>query len=222
MFTVITSQFTRPLKKITKEEAIHLITTENPFISGDYHLLKETNKKHSDRHFEQYYKQTQNNIQMHNRCVGENDLWLCVGDISESELHKAEDIAALYNMIKSLHGRKILIIGNNDNFDDEFYYKCGFEYVSRSYIATPQYIFSHEPQNMAELKVSSDVLNLHGHLHGAGSYRNMDWKQHIDVFHGKHDGSVLQFSQYLDNYRNGMYRDYYSTYATFATDNVRV
>lgn len=222
MFTVITSQIKSAPKTISKDEAIHLIRTMDPIVAGDYHLLKETNKLHSQATYDTYRKQTLDTIEMHNSHVSKDDLVVFVGDISEMELSDPKHIAELYRMIHSLNGRKILIVGNNDNFDDAFYHKCGFEYVERKYIAYDNLIFSHIPLNLEDMKCNSDVVNIHGHIHGSKAYRNMNWKNHIDVYHKVHDNKPLRVSEYLKNFKDGKYNDYFTTHATFATDDNQV
>lgn len=223
MFTVITSQLKTSPKVMSKSEAYRVIQNEDPICSADYHLLKELNRVHSKEDYETFAKQTKDVIEMHNDTVKDTDWFLFLGDISEKEISKPEDIAKLYYLIKSLKGRKIMIRGNNENFDDVFYNKCGFEYVeTKKYIAFPTLIFSHEPLNLESMGLSSDVLNIHGHLHGSAEYRNMNWKNHADVWFKTTKSIPLRVSQYIELWMQGAYNDSISTYATFARDDIRV
>lgn len=225
MFTVITGQLVKDPVVYTKDQAIYAISKDlmNVFASSDYHMLKETNKLHNRDQFNNYQDKTNTIIQNHNQTVGKDDVFLCLGDISEAELKLPAHISKLFELASSLTGMKFLIVGNNDNLDDEFYYKCGFRHVFREPFTIGNYVFSHEPLNMPNLGYNSDYINIHGHIHMSKIYRNMDWKNHIDVCWNTevHDFRPQKISKYIDLYKSGAYNGK-TVYAPFLTDDNQV
>lgn len=153
----------------------------DPWISTDYHLLKELLHGGSEDNTER----TEKIIEMHNKVVKPNDEFLFLGDISESELfdNKKYVNSWIFEKLKEccnrLNGRKILLIGNNDTGPDEFYKECGFKEIYHDPIITDKFIFSHGPINTI-----SNKLNVHGHIHGNKRYWNIDFHNHIDAYYG--------------------------------------
>ena len=156
-------------------------TKIDPWISSDYHLLKELLHGGSKDNTER----TEKIIEMHNKLVKPDDEFLFLGDISESEFFDNKQYVnswifdKLKNCCKRLNGRKILLIGNNDTGSDEFYKECGFKEIYHDPIITDKFIFSHGPINTI-----SNKLNIHGHIHGNKHYWNIDFHNHIDAYYG--------------------------------------
>ena len=132
---------------------------------------------------------------MHNKIVKPNDVFLFLGDLSEEEFYEAGSDAIkqkLIDMCKRMNGRKIMIYGNNDITDIDFYHrKCGFIEVYKNPILTKKHGFSHGPID------TGDVMNVHGHIHGSKQYWGIDYHNHIDVYYGVW-GQPVKLS-YLDN-----------------------
>jgi calcineurin-like phosphoesterase family protein len=194
---------------ISEQEAVRIIEKTDIKISSDYHLLRCINKRHNAGMYGEETKNTEDRVAMHNRDVKKDEPFLFLGDISEEEIHKPEGIAELYGIIRSLNGNpKILVMGNNDNFDMDFYHKCGFQYVSDKPLVceTIKVIFSHEPIDMTQKGLHKNGwINVHGHIHEHRTYFNIPQEGHINVYFGIHDDKVLKLSQYRTLYEKGHY-----------------
>ena len=88
------------------------------FVTSDYHFrdwrngfLPENTKEEEMQH-----------IELWNSVVGKNDLVLYIGDFCDGGVGDLEELS------KKLNGRKILIKGNHDHLNDEWY-RCAFEDV---------------------------------------------------------------------------------------------
>lgn len=172
----------------------------NPWVSSDYHLLKELIKG-ADSNFEF----TKKIIEMHNSVVKPNDLFLFLGDLSESELFtqnmkKAQE--DLIGLCRLMHGKKIMITGNNDLCPDEFLKKCGFIEIYRDPVLLEKLCFSHGP-----IPCKPGIINIHGHIHGNKTYWINTYGDYIDAFYGLWGGPVkldfLTNKKTLQSYRNG-------------------
>lgn len=175
---------------VNQSSLISNIEKINPYISSDYHLLREILK--GDRND---LSRSEGIIEMHNKIVKPNDVFLFLGDLSEEEFYEAGSDAIkqkLIDMCKRMNGRKIMIYGNNDTTDIDFYHrKCGFIEVYKNPILTKKHGFSHGPID------TGDVMNVHGHIHGSKQYWGIDYHNHIDVYYGVW-GQPVKLS-YLDN-----------------------
>jgi calcineurin-like phosphoesterase family protein len=124
-----------------------------------------------------------------------------LGDIQEGELREGNDLIELSVCINKLHGKKIIVCGNNDTQRWDFYVKIGFIFVTRSPIVNEDYIFSHEPIDILSMGIKKDYLNIHGHIHSHLQYYNMDWHNHINAYWETFDGP-LRLSEYIRRYNN--------------------
>lgn len=159
-----------------------LIEKKDPWISSDYHLLREMIINGGKD-----FSMTESIIKMHNSVVKANDIFFFLGDLSESEYDNgiSEQLKEkLLNVCKSLNGKKVMITGNNDTLPDSFYKECGFLEIYRSPIFTEHHLFSHGPVP------TCGILNVHGHIHGTKSYWGMDYYNHFDVYHGLWGGPI--------------------------------
>jgi calcineurin-like phosphoesterase family protein len=174
----------------------------DPWVSADYHLLKELLKGHDTS-----LERSKELIKWHNSVVKPNDLFLFLGDLSESEFFDnphtdPEILKTIISYSNLLHGKKIMFIGNNDTAPLDFYRKCGFSEIYVDPIITKKYIFSHGP-----IKVINNALNVHGHIHGSKKYWEVDWHNHVDAYYGLWGKPVklsyLTSKKILDMYYNG-------------------
>lgn len=173
-----------PKKRISiiNDGIISLIEKKDPWISSDYHLLKEMIINGGKD-----FSMTESIVKMHNSVVKPNDIFFFLGDLSESEYDKGISKALkekLLNICKSLNGKKIMIIGNNDTLPDSFYKECGFLEIYHNPIFTEHHLFSHGPIP------TCGILNVHGHIHGTKSYWGMDFYNHFDVYHSLWGGPI--------------------------------
>ena len=163
----------------------------NPWISADYHLLKELTKGDTT------CERSEEIIKMHNKYVKPKDVFLFLGDISESEIFDQNNqkyISKLIEMCNRLNGIKIMIKGNNDTGRNEIYKKCGFVEIYDDPILLDKHVFSHGP-----IITYNNVINVHGHIHGSKNYWGVDPKDHIDVYYGLY-GRPMKLSE-LDKFK---------------------
>lgn len=176
-FEMITPSAAKTRISIVQNSLMFNIDKLNPMISADYHLLREVLK--GDRND---LSRSEGIINLHNKYVKPNDVFLFLGDISEEEFYEAGSDAIKRKLImlcKRLNGRKIMIYGNNDTADIDFYHnQCGFVEVYKNPILTKKHGFSHGPID------TGNVLDIHGHIHGSKQYWGIDYHNHIDVFFG--------------------------------------
>lgn len=143
------------------------------FLTTDWHLWKRIKKGSNECHERNDFKTVINN--MKNK-ITNNDLLINLGDLCDGEFKDKEKIK---EVIKTIPGKKILVIGNNDVFDKSFYKSCGFEYVINSFVWN-NVIFSHMPIK------NDNQINVHGHIHGYRKYW-VPYSNQIDVaaFNGR-------------------------------------
>lgn len=102
--------------------------------------------------------------------VSDNDYVVFLGDVFFTNSNNLE---MCRDMFRSFPGNKILIRGNHDRKDDQFYLDCGFLAVT-DYLIAGRYFFCHypcAPGNPAEAKYREifeksrcDTI-IHGHIH---------------------------------------------------------
>jgi calcineurin-like phosphoesterase family protein len=107
-----------------------------------------------------------------NHTVGHNDTILHLGDVATwyGDTTEAVDIIA------SLHGKKLLIMGNHDKLGASWYEDLGFEIIEPQTIKFPKVgtvRFSHYP----ETENLNWQVNLHGHIHNNGYPPDADPKK---------------------------------------------
>jgi calcineurin-like phosphoesterase family protein len=174
----------------------------NPWISADYHLLRDLTKGDTT------CSKSEEIIKMHNKYVKPKDVFLFLGDISESEIFDQKNkkyLDKLIEMCNRLNGIKIMIKGNNDTGRNDFYKKCGFVEIYDDPIILEKHIFSHGP-----IITYNNIINVHGHIHGSKNYWGVDPKDHIDVYYGVHGRpmklSELDTFKVMSEYQNGCKR----------------
>lgn len=109
-------------------------------------------------------------LNAYNRTVSPADLVIYMGDLADGECEKKKELA---EVLKSLPGTKILVRGNNDLFDDQYYLSNGFKYVTPKFVYQNM-LFSHMPAK------NNNRINIHGHLHNYKTYW-MPFTNQIDV-----------------------------------------
>jgi calcineurin-like phosphoesterase family protein len=94
--------------------------------------------------------------------VGPEDLIYHLGDV----IFKRQGTLGL--ILASLPGRKIMIRGNHDMNNSDWYVRKGFESVWKYFITDDGIVLSHEPVNIEELEIKHGCdlkYNVHGHFH---------------------------------------------------------
>ena len=184
---------------VDNTKLVYKVDKLNPYVSADYHLLKEYIKS-KDENFEF----TKRILLMHNEVVKPTDLFLFLGDLSESEIF-TQNMTKIQNDLIELchlmHGKKIIITGNNDVCTDEFLKKCGFIEIYRDPVLLKTMCFSHGP-----IITKPGIINIHGHIHGNKEYW-VDCEDHIDAYYGLWGQPVklnfLTNEKTIKEYQNG-------------------
>ena len=100
------------MDRMVKYDLEHTFVTSDHHFGGAKHgIIHESTEEEDARH-----------VELWNGIVGKDDLVLYVGDFCDGVI---ADLEALH---EKLNGRKILIKGNHDQLDDEWY-RCMFEDV---------------------------------------------------------------------------------------------
>ena len=130
------------------------------FIIADLHFGHANIIKYEKRPFANVEEMDERLITLWNSTVGKEDLVYVLGDFTLSR--KKETIK---NLVSSLHGRKILIMGNHDTRKPKDYVECGFEVATRKpLMVEPGVILMHEPFFDTSF-VASSYLFFFGHVH---------------------------------------------------------
>ena len=132
------------------------------FAIADLHFGHANIIKYCNRPFEDTNEMDRVLIKNWNETVSNNDTVLVLGDVG---FGSKEYIASL---IKQLNGKKILIMGNHDNWSEQTYRDMGFHTVSRFPILWNDfYLLSHAPLILSE---TTPYFNLYGHVHNDSRY----------------------------------------------------
>lgn len=114
-----------------------------------------------------------------NRVVEKQDMVFHLGDVAVSRTLDLESV------IKRLHGRKILCLGNHDRRPPEWYLSIGFAFACTHFV-WDGICFSHRP--VTPLPTGS-WLNVHGHFHG-DDHRLHEYAD--DAYYHEHRDRYLQ------------------------------
>lgn len=134
------------------------------YVISDTHFGHENIIRYCNRPFSSVEEMDKTLIKNWNQTVSNKDIVLHLGDVG---LCKKDYLAEI---ISKLNGKKILIKGNHDNFNDQFYRDAGFSYVSQYPILYKEfYLLSHEPVIMMQ---NDCRFNCYGHVHNDPVYQN--------------------------------------------------
>ena len=132
------------------------------FIISDTHFGHEQIIKYCGRPFKSTKEMDEAMIKNWNEVVSNNDTVIHLGDVG---FGKKDYIASI---IKRLNGKKILIMGNHDNWSEQAYRDMGFHTVSRFPIIWNNFfMLSHAP---LELNETTPYFNYYGHVHNDNKY----------------------------------------------------
>lgn len=125
------------------------------FFIADTHFGEDTIRRYENRPFETTDEMDKTLIRNWNLAVFENDEVFLLGDIGADKNEAA--------ILAQLNGKKYLVKGNHDLYDNEYYRKAGFaEVYDMPVLYAGFWILSHEP-----LYVNRNMpyANLFGHIH---------------------------------------------------------
>ena len=137
-------------------------------IKGNEHILemiKDADKVwvSTDWHYVKYDKATGHisvreempDIMKACSVIGENDLWIYLGDLIDSEIQSRSHIDVLDKFVKARH--RVLLLGNNDRFKS---YADWFDEVACTIMLPEEKtILTHCPIP------NTERINIHGHIH---------------------------------------------------------
>ena len=134
------------------------------FIISDTHFGHENIIKYCNRPFKDVKEMDETLIKNWNEVVSNKDTVLHLGDFG---LGNKEYIASIVNR---LNGKKILILGNHDNWSEQTYRDMGFHIVSRFPILwNDYYLLSHAPILLSD---KLPFMCCYGHIHNSEMYKD--------------------------------------------------
>lgn len=96
-------------------------------------------------------------IARHNAVVKPHDTVYFLGDVVINKKY--------LDLVKRMNGKKRLVRGNHDIFDDKMYREVGFEKIYGVRVFVDNFILSHIPLH-PDCITERFKVNVHGHLHG--------------------------------------------------------
>ena len=167
------------------------------YLTSDLHFHKLEQSQY-DNKVKESRKKIKEAISKQNKIVHDDDVYIILGDIAHRRNQSGflDLIKEEYNQMK---GIKILVKGNHDTLNNEFYHECGFDIVVNMF-TWKNYVFTHEP-----IPVDGDRINIHGHIHEEKTYINMGWKNHINVFCEYYNMYPISLEDALKKYDDGFY-----------------
>src|SRR5574344_1190546 len=127
------------------------------FATGDDHFSSlAVLKKGRSSLFENLEQHDAALISNWNKTVGKDDVVYVLGDVGSAPLQRMKEI------IGSLNGKKILILGNHDHLKVEDYLSMGFsEVYDHPIFLSDNVVLSHAPYPF----LPDYIVNVHAHLH---------------------------------------------------------
>ena len=136
------------------------------FVIADPHFGHENIIQYCNRPFESVSEMDNAIIDNWNKTVSNDDLIWVLGDFALASRDYTKSI------IKSLRGRKRLILGNHDRYSQEWYREAGFEFVSPYPVLIENFIIlSHAPLEF--LNKNCPFFNIYGHVHNDPRYLDL-------------------------------------------------
>lgn len=144
------------------------------WLSSDLHLLhdKIINPEWSeDGHragFDSIEQHNEYILEKHNSVVGENDTWICLGDVFLPGAKRNQNTDVDWSMLDKFNGKKKkLILGNHDtDYRMRNFYLNYFSSITSALDLYGNILLSHYPVHPSQLEYRY-ILNIHGHVHKA-------------------------------------------------------
>ena len=132
------------------------------FAISDTHFGHSKIIEYCNRPFANVEEMDQKLIKNWNETVSNNDIILHLGDFALCGKERIKEI------VSKLNGKKILILGNHDNYSEQFYRDAGFHTVSRFPILYNDfYLLSHAPLTLSD---KLPYASIYGHVHNDSRY----------------------------------------------------
>lgn len=143
------------------------------FAVSDWHLGHENSWakfKRADgsplRPFSSTEEMNETIIENHNKIVKPHDVVYVLGDCVINKKY--------LDLVKRMNGKKRLVRGNHDIFDDKYYREVGFEKIYGVRVFVDKWIFSHIPLH-PDCVTDRFRVNVHGHLHDNEVMKSYDF-----------------------------------------------
>lgn len=134
------------------------------FVIADTHFGHENIIRYCNRPFMSVEQMDNVLVKNWNETVTNNDVVIHLGDVGLGNKQYIQRI------IESLNGNKILVMGNHDNWSEQWYREAGFQTVSRFPILYADfYLMSHAPLQLSE---TTPYYNCYGHVHNDEKYHD--------------------------------------------------
>lgn len=175
---------------------------KNIWLTSDLHLFKYTYEGTKTSNY--YIDIMRRFTKIQKNKVKNNDVFIYLGDISYR--HAVEDdeyITMINSFIKQLNGTKILVRGNHDLFNRNYYTeKMGFDFVT-DYIQFNNLFLTHAPFPLDP--DDNETINIHGHIHGDKKYMNMNPEHHYDVYAFKGNKNITNLQDIIKEVNSEKY-----------------
>ena len=130
------------------------------WVTSDWHFNHANILRYCRPQFANIDEHNKYIIDRFNATVGKDDLVYVLGDVGFTPMTN------LIPLVQSMHGRKVLLIGNHDRGTIGEYRKAGFiEVIKHPIYYSSNIILSHVP--VQECLDNPWAINLHGHLHNS-------------------------------------------------------
>lgn len=158
------------------------------YIIGDLHL---NNKGMFDRVYKNSFSRPREYmdgiIENYNNIIQDHNIVWFLGDLGDKE--------GISYTIPKLKGRKILILGNHDNFSKKYYNNFFEEVYDSPVFVNRRVVISHHP-----IPVEKGILNVHGHTHMI----NLKSDQHLNACPEHFEYKPIGFAKEIMSVLNNM------------------
>jgi calcineurin-like phosphoesterase family protein len=149
------------------------------YFTSDNHYFHENIIRYCSRPFVDSAQMNEHMLENWNSRVEENDVGVFVGDISAGLKGRIEELREL---IRRMNGKKILIRGNHDHQQDQWYIDSGFiavyDYLNLGGVALSHYPLKSLSDKKFDESALGDFLHIvHGHVHEKGP----NYDRHFNV-----------------------------------------
>ena len=136
------------------------------YFIADTHFGHDAIIRYENRPFKDTKEQEECLIKKWNEVVNPEDTVYVLGDFGMSDSKEETE-----RLCRLLNGNKILVMGNHDTQEAEWYRQCGFKEASPWPIIYQNFwILSHEPLYINE---NMPYANVYGHVHANPTYKDV-------------------------------------------------
>ena len=136
------------------------------FLTADTHFGHTNIIKYENRPFMTVELMDATMIKNWNKVVSNDDLVLHCGDVSFYNKEKTTEI------ISQLNGKKVLVKGNHDQRNNQWWLDVGFDEVSNyPFVYKEWFVIQHEPPTY--MNEATPYFYIYGHVHGTDMYKTI-------------------------------------------------